>query len=873
MVTWQPLPDAPEEELTANGKPENRETLREVIRENRESSFGRQPPSLTRSNTRTLVADQSPSGFAALASLPSAAFGWLTSGGGGAKSSLPRTSVQLVHELEWSKARSTKKSHARLVVFPVERWKLAFDFCVLLSTLYSIAVIPFRLGFDAPAAGNLFTLETVMSLLLLVDIVLNFNTAFLEGRFWVVDRHLIARHYVTWPRASKSSLWLDVPGAIPVEVLEMAVSGGLLTLEPSTLHALRVAQLMRTVRFFFIDWRVFLQIRRFDIHKYSKLMSGLVGGMARMIIVMLYWVHLLGCGFFHISWRNRGSASGSERRGWVEEFEDGYFALATTSTFDRYIVSVYWSMGMVTGLEIDVAPGNQHERLYVIFANVIAAMVLAYVIAGVTDALAAARTQAPPVEDVKEFARWHELPFTLSRRVTEYAEYFWSERPLGTQAEATVLANLRPALRHAVFQHILSKSVDRFRLLSRFDGARSTQGMYFKEQIYLQLMPCVFEKGEVIVAQGDPSEVIYFLRLDSGHNSARVDARLNFIDTPEVVNQTKINQSNSANQSKKESRLNRYGKHGSIDDRKTRLSVRVFASQTSTVVQSFASHFASAFRYFGEESLARRRCPVDYVAETRVEAYALSVSALKRCSEQAFKRKPTIVTELEREVLHSILLKMKLRHAQLEDFILSMDAHAYGDIVDPSSLYFAAKFQRAFRVAEVRHLLDSLDNEHPEALPINRRRSVPINNALLDGADGNQVASQMIPSSLKALASQQQQGGSPKGKRRASLLAVPNRQSERSPSLILDEDMLTRLGEEAMRPVNRRMSSEATGFEAQSEMHALMQRQEQRVEGLEQTMGEITGTLRELKESLSVLHSTPRSLVARKGRFSVTGTP
>ena len=638
--------------------------------------------------------------------------------------------MSLVHELEWQEAKVTGYMKAGSISFPRERWKLVWDSCVIAIICYSVIVVPFRIGFDAPATGAVYAVETSASLFLLVELFLNFNTAYLEARFWVVDRWAVARQYLLWPTASKSCFWIDAPGAVPVEVLELAAAHGVLAIAPSTLYALRAWQLMRTVRFFILDWKAFFQVRRLDHHKFTKAFSGVVGGMTRMILVMLYWVHVLGCGWYYVSRQAHGHEEGTQRS-WVEEYEGGYASDPGTSKFDRYVVAVYWSMGMVTGQEVDLVPHNQAERKFAIVSNVICAMVLAYVIAGVTDAITAARTQAPPVEDVKEFARWHELPIDLSRRMTEYAEYFWSERRLSPQAETAVLSNLRPALRHAVFSHILSTSVEHFKLLSRFDGASSPQGLIFKEQIYLQLKPCVFERGEIIMRQGETSEVIYFLRSDVGHNSSQVDARLNFLEDADPAD-VDASAPRATARSRRggggggHRRAKGYGALPASPGQKYQRNSTVASRMrmelgTSVIVQSFAAFFASPFRYFGEESIGRRCCPVDYVAETRVEAYALSVSALRMSAEQAFKRKPSCINDLERVIVQSILLKLKLRFAQFDEFLLNMDIRAKHQVA-PETLYFAARFQRAYRVRELVRLLRDINvasgKDVPPAVPL-----------------------------------------------------------------------------------------------------------------------------------------------------------
>ena len=598
-----------------------------------------------------------------------------------------------VYEMDW---RQTKTEAGQLsVFFPRELWKQVFDACVLLATVYSVIALPFRIGFNAPAEGWLLVLELMISVLFCLDIPLNLNTAYLEGRFWMTDRWLILSQYMYYPRASKSCLWIDLPSAAPFELVQLAYA---FEAQPATLSWLRVMQLMRMARLLALDWRVYFQVRRYDVQTITKLFSGILGGMARMILVMLYWVHILGCGFFYVSWQGRGKHEGAHRA-WIEEYEDGFVAAEGTSNFDRYIVAVYWSMGMVTGLEVDVVPENQPERIYAIISNIICAMVLAYVVAGVTDALAAARAEAPPVEDVKEFSRWHALPVDLSKRVTEYAEYYWHERPLSRTAELQVLSTLRPGLRHDVFMHILSDSVDRYNLFTSFEGATTPQGLLFREAIYMALMPCCFERGELIVKQGEPHDAIYFLRVDQGHNSSCVDARLTFVDNGyENPGEHHVLAPPKAKPQRPKSRTSKRSSIMYLD-----------APDNSAVMQRFASYFAPTFRYFGEESINRgSSCPVDLVADTRVDAYTLSVSAIRKAAAQAFPPGSSELYDIERVLLRSLLLKTQLRFAQFEQYVLGMnllDPHA----VDPRTLYLALRVQRMYQVRQIMRLFAAVD--------------------------------------------------------------------------------------------------------------------------------------------------------------------
>ena len=68
-----------------------------------------------------------------------------------------------------------------------------------------------RLACDTCA--SLQTIERCITLLFIVDLCLNFNTAYLDGSHFIVDRSLIARNYLMgW-------FWIDLASSIPFEDL------------------------------------------------------------------------------------------------------------------------------------------------------------------------------------------------------------------------------------------------------------------------------------------------------------------------------------------------------------------------------------------------------------------------------------------------------------------------------------------------------------------------------------------------------------------------------------------------------------------------------------------------------------------------------
>ena len=79
-----------------------------------------------------------------------------------------------VPEHAWETVRSG-------VFFPVAPLKKAWDLVVMLLIVYSVVMVPFRVGFEAQAEGYMWIFEVVVTLTFCADLVATFNSAYLDG--------------------------------------------------------------------------------------------------------------------------------------------------------------------------------------------------------------------------------------------------------------------------------------------------------------------------------------------------------------------------------------------------------------------------------------------------------------------------------------------------------------------------------------------------------------------------------------------------------------------------------------------------------------------------------------------------------------------
>lgn len=151
-----------------------------------------------------------------------------------AKSRKPQQHTLGVPEHAWQSVTSG-------VFFPIGPLKQRWDALMMFLILYTVVVVPYRVGFDDPAVGRWWVFEVFVTLAFLSDLVATFNTAFLDGERWNVMRSQIAGRYLHgW-------FWVDLPASVPVELIMLFIPEGSGT-DTSKLKMLRGLRLVRLVR-------------------------------------------------------------------------------------------------------------------------------------------------------------------------------------------------------------------------------------------------------------------------------------------------------------------------------------------------------------------------------------------------------------------------------------------------------------------------------------------------------------------------------------------------------------------------------------------------------------------------------------------------
>ena len=164
-----------------------------------------------------------------------------------------------------------------------------------------------------------------------MDIIVNFNLAYYDNRSKLVyDRRDISRNYM------KFWFWIDLVSVFPFYIVALAIAGKMGAESTMSyqdpLNLLRLFKLARLVRLH----RVF---SFFSIVKYSRKISFVAYTLMRNFSVAVFWCHLWACIMFFIARQYNFDPDNT----WIGSVN------SDMSGFERYILSLYWSVVTVSG--------------------------------------------------------------------------------------------------------------------------------------------------------------------------------------------------------------------------------------------------------------------------------------------------------------------------------------------------------------------------------------------------------------------------------------------------------------------------------------------------------------------------------------------
>jgi len=252
------------------------------------------------------------------------------------------------------------------LLLPNSSFLRAWHLIVVVLLLWSATIIPFRIGFFSDETIRVdawVVTEIIVDMFFLIDIMVNFCSAYEHENQVVVDWQQVAWNYLT------SYFAVDLVGSIPLSLIAPSLGSQLRGVRLIRLP--RLFKLVKLLRFVKIlrAWRLEKYLRPFQEHLQFNPGFLRICKFAMWFFLISHWV---ACGFSFVA---------------VSEFPDpdtwlSRYELLDAPLDERYVASIYWSLTILSTLGLgDLVPVTMLERIYVTFITAVGAVLFSFITA------------------------------------------------------------------------------------------------------------------------------------------------------------------------------------------------------------------------------------------------------------------------------------------------------------------------------------------------------------------------------------------------------------------------------------------------------------------------------------------------------------
>ena len=419
------------------------------------------------------------------------------------------------------------------LIHPSHPARAAWDIMLAVFVLYSILVVPMRIGFDLEAGSDtfMFWFEVSIDFLFISDIFVNSRTAYfnvLNGRLETDSRQILKNYLKGW-------FIIDLSSSIPVDLIILGTEAGVSSenLDTGPSKEMKLTKVIKGLRLI----RMMKLLRLLKISKYLKTaqeelqVNPAIIELLALGVKTLFLMHLAACMWHYVailSLPEDISQLSVEQRlakmsllqarclaameTWLQYFEPQLSQLIWPSAYETYTASMYWALTTMSTIGYgDIKSVTNAERVVSIIIMLVGSVIFGIVIGGMQALMEQInsvkhRTNAR-MDEVKAMLRERRVPKRLVERTSTYFSYYLLQS-YDISIEQGILEELGPPLRTEVLLFLNAHIVESIHF---FRGQDST----FVASVCKLLKPCFFGPLDWIFKEGELGLEMYFLTAGS----------------------------------------------------------------------------------------------------------------------------------------------------------------------------------------------------------------------------------------------------------------------------------------------------------------------------------------------------------------------
>ncbi|CAK65385.1 unnamed protein product (macronuclear) [Paramecium tetraurelia] len=353
------------------------------------------------------------------------------------------------------------------VIKPDSKFKLIMDLVILVLIIINIFYIPMQLSFQLNNNNTHTSQLGIYKLILrifLIEILLNFNTAYYSKGMIHESRQKIFKHYV------QGEFAYDLIVVIPFLISQYKIP------------YINFMLLLRITRV----KKIFEQIEEISLIR-EKFAAPI--DICKLLYFLILVSHMLGCAWHFVG---QIELQNNIDNCWLTRY--GY---ADKDWVVRYIASLYF--GTITAFTIgygDIVPQNQFEQMFVILTVLITSLIFGYTISAIQQIFGQLREKTDQhrnnMATVNSYLKKNKINPLLQMRIRKYFEYFFTL----DETQDVLMDHLNEDLKQELKASIFIPKLKQCQLINRFNDSLLAQlSRVVKTQKYIP--------GQIIFQQGD----------------------------------------------------------------------------------------------------------------------------------------------------------------------------------------------------------------------------------------------------------------------------------------------------------------------------------------------------------------------------------